>query len=167
MHGNLFQPLPPLPATIRVPVSGCNAQTPWQVTAAQNVAAQPGNLRRLISVRHVPVPGFRSPEFSRTPPVAASLLRDRCGAGPMQLVAVPHAAKDLRMADRNEHRTPYEPSVHAERFLSRLTDSVFTSESVGVHPRRGSIVARGSGPPFASNAADQPRGSPRIHRTPH
>src|SRR6266404_8485783 len=63
----------PIPASIRVSVSGGNAQRPYALICSHHVCSEPYDLRRLIGVRHIAIPAPRSSELSWTPGVTSGL----------------------------------------------------------------------------------------------
>src|SRR5438132_5869578 len=73
LHYRFGQWFSPDPASVRISVSGGNAQRPNGLIRPHHVCSKPLNLRRLIGVRHIAIPAFRSPELSGAPGITSRL----------------------------------------------------------------------------------------------
>jgi hypothetical protein len=68
-----IQGFAPTPASIGIPISGCNAQCPYSLIRSHYVAPEPRHLCCFIRIRYIAIPAFRSPELSGAPGVTSGL----------------------------------------------------------------------------------------------
>src|SRR5712671_6073764 len=82
------QPFSPTPASIRIPISRHDAQRPYSLIRSHHICSEPRHLCRLLGVRDIAIPAFRSPELSGAPSVTAGLRAGSLVTGEVADLAV-------------------------------------------------------------------------------